>query len=81
MPDETTATGGRRRITVFSTGGTIASAPGGGQGAAPTLTAAGLVAAVPQLADVAEVTAVLFRQIVSPDLDQSDMIALVGEIE
>jgi hypothetical protein len=25
MPDETTATGGRRRVTVFSTGSTIAS--------------------------------------------------------
>jgi Asparaginase, N-terminal len=62
---------------VFSTGGTIASVPGGGQGAAPTLTAVDLVAAVPQLADVADVTAVLFRQVASTDLDLNDMISLV----
>jgi L-asparaginase len=66
MQDETTATVGRWRITVFSTGGTIALVPGGGEGAARTLTAADLVASVPQLADVAEATAVLFRQIAPP---------------
>jgi L-asparaginase len=81
MPNETTTTAGRPRITVFSTGGTIASVPGGGQAAAPTLTAADLVAAVPQLADMAAVTAAPFRQVASPDLTLADMIALVGEIE
>jgi L-asparaginase len=45
------------------------------------LPAADLVAAVPQRTDVAEVTAVLFRQVASPDLDLNDMIALVREIE
>ncbi|PPQ35682.1 asparaginase [Rhodopila globiformis] len=83
MPDTPS---GRPRITVFSTGGTIASVPGvsvpgGGQTAAPTLTAADLVAAVPQLADVAEVTAVAFRQVASPDLTLADLIALAQAIE
>jgi L-asparaginase/Glu-tRNA(Gln) amidotransferase subunit D len=36
MPDETTATGERPRITVFSTGGTAASVPGSDQDTAPT---------------------------------------------
>ncbi|MFL5287178.1 MAG: asparaginase [Rhodopila sp.] len=85
MPDETTAPDGRApprpRVTVFSTGGTIASVPGGGQAAAPALTAADLVAAVPQMTDVAAVTAVPFRQVASPDLDLGDMIALAQVIE
>jgi L-asparaginase len=80
MPDVPKATG-CPRITMFSTGGTIASVPGSGQAAAPTLTAADLVAAVPQLADVAEVTAVAFRQVASPDLTLADMIALTQAIE
>jgi L-asparaginase len=78
-PDSRTVT--RPRVTVFSTGGTIASIPGGGQAAAPTLTAKDLVAAVPQLADVAAVTAVPFRQVASPDLDLADIIALAHAIE
>ncbi|HQT78242.1 MAG: L-asparaginase [Rhodospirillales bacterium 20-64-7] len=69
------------RVTVFSTGGTIASIPSGDAAAAPALTAAQLVAAVPQLSGVAEVTAVPFRQVPSSELTLTDMIALAREIE
>jgi L-asparaginase len=71
----------RPRITVFSTGGTIASVCSGDHGAAPTLTAEELVAAVPLLTKVAEVTAVRFRQVASSDLVLNDVIALALEIE
>ena len=71
----------RPRITVFSTGGTIASIRGPDGAAAPSLTAADLVAAVPQLEEFAEVAAVPFRQVASSDLALADMIALAIEIE
>ena len=69
------------RVTVFSTGGTIASIPDGDGAAAPALTAEQLVAALPQLSGVAEVTAIPFRQVASSELTLADMIALAGEIE
>jgi L-asparaginase len=69
------------RVTVFSTGGTIASIPDGDSAAAPALTAEQLVAALPQLSGVAEVTAIPFRQVASSELTLADMIALAGEIE
>lgn len=68
-------------IAVFSTGGTIASVPGGGAAASPTLTADDLVRAVPRLGEVAEVKAVQFRQLASPELTLRDMIALAQAIE
>lgn len=71
----------RPRVTIFTTGGTIASVPGAGAAAVPTLTAADLIAAVPKLNDVAELSAVPFRQLASSDLQLSDMIALSREIE
>jgi L-asparaginase len=76
--DQTTP---RTRIAVFSTGGTIASARSGDRAALPTFSAAELVAALPELAGVAEVTAVQFRQVASSDLSLADMIALAIEIE
>lgn len=69
------------RITVYSTGGTIASIRKGDNAAAPTLTAEELVAAVPQLSGIAEVTAVPFRQVASSELTLADTIALAREIE
>ncbi len=67
-------------VAVFSTGGTIASPAQGTAGAAPRLTAEDLVAAVPELKDVAEIRAVSFRQVPSPELTVPDLIELAGEV-
>ncbi len=79
MTDKT----GGPRITVFSLGGTIASTKSSdsSSGVTPQLSALDLVAAVPQLRDVAEVTAVNFRQIPSCDLTLTDIVALARAIE
>lgn len=69
------------KITIFATGGTIASVRSKGEAASPSLTAADLVAAVPQLTGVAEIETVQFRQLGSPQLTIADMIALSREIE
>ncbi len=69
------------RVTVFSTGGTIASIPSGASAASPALTADQLVAALPQLDSVARITAIPFRQVASSELTLGDMIALAAEIE
>ena len=68
------------RVAVFSTGGTIASKRSADGAASPNLTADDLVAAVPQLADVASIDAVSFRQDASSELTVSDVIALAGRI-
>jgi L-asparaginase len=64
------------RVALYTTGGTIASVPGGGQAAAPRLGAEELVAAVPELAQVAELSATTFRQVPSPELTVSDVLEL-----
>jgi L-asparaginase len=68
------------RVAIFSTGGTIASKRSVGGAASPNLTADDLVAAVPQIADVASVEAVSFRQVASSELTLPDMIALIERI-
>lgn len=68
------------RVAVFSTGGTIASKRSADGAASPNLTADELVAAVPQLADVANIVAVSFRQVASSELTVSDMIGLAEGI-
>jgi L-asparaginase len=68
-------------ITLFATGGTIASVRSGDQAAEPTLSGEELMATVPQLTGVADVTAVRFRQVASSELALADMIALALEIE
>lgn len=68
------------RVAIFSTGGTIASKRSADGVASPNLTADELVAAVPQLADVANITAVSFRQVASSELTVSDMIGLAERI-
>ena len=68
------------RVAVFSTGGTIASKRSADGAASPKLTADDLIAAVPQLADVASIDAVSFRQVASSELTVSDVIALAGRI-
>jgi L-asparaginase len=66
----------RPRIAVFSTGGTIASTRDADGAASPHLTAEQLVAAVPRLAEIADIEAVRFRQVASSDLTVVDVIAL-----
>jgi L-asparaginase len=70
----------RPKIVVFSTGGTIASTSGAAGAASPQLTADQLVAAVPRLADVADIETVRFRQVPSSDLTVVDVIALAERI-
>jgi L-asparaginase len=73
----------RPRVTVFSLGGTIASTSDGQRaagGVTPRLGARELVAAVPQIQEVAELEAVAFRQTASGDLTLPDLIALAAEI-
>jgi len=69
------------RIVVFSTGGTIASVRGDGGAAQPSLTGDDLLRAVPELGAVADMRAVRFRQVASPELSLADMIALAAEID
>ena len=52
----------------------------GGEGVTPTLDGAALIAAVPGLAEVAELTAVPFRHLPSAHLDIEDVVALAGEV-
>jgi L-asparaginase len=52
----------------------------GGEGVTPTLDGAALIAAVPGLAEVAELTAVSFRQLPSAHLGIEDVIALAAEV-
>ncbi|MCL6593590.1 MAG: asparaginase [Alicyclobacillus sp.] len=71
----------QRRVTLFTLGGTIASVRSqDADGVLPRLTAADLIHAVPQLAAVAEVRAVTFRQLPSVDLRLPDVLALAAEI-
>ncbi len=66
----------RSRILVVSLGGTIASTSSEAGGVVPQLSAQDLIAAVPELEDVAEVSAVSFRQVPSGDLTLGDVAAL-----
>jgi L-asparaginase len=71
---------GLPRVTVFSMGGTISSVDSGGKGVEPTLTGEALVADVPQIAGVAEVSAESFRQAASGELKVEDLVELAAEI-
>lgn len=69
-------------VVVVSTGGTIASTEDAGGDASPDLTGADLVAAVPGLDGVAEVTTHEFSSVPSPHLtveDMADLAALVRD--
>lgn len=70
----------RPKIAIFSTGGTIASVRGDQAAASPKLTAEQLVTSVPQLAQVADIETVRFRQVASSDLTVADIIALAEAI-
>lgn len=72
---------GLPKVAVFSLGGTISSVDSGGKGVEPTLTGEALVADVPRIAEVAEVSAVSFRQAASGELTVRDLRELSSEIE
>ena len=71
---------GLPRVTVFSMGGTISSVDSGGKGVEPTLTGEALVSDVPEIAGVADVSAVSFRQAASGELGVGDLAELAAEI-
>jgi L-asparaginase len=69
-------------VTVFALGGTIAAvADGNGLNASMTLGGTDIVASVPALAQVAEVTAVTFRTTPSASLTLADLTSLAAAIE
>lgn len=69
------------RVHVFTMGGTIASVPDApGSGARPALTADDLLAAVPGIAEAADVRGTSFRQFPSPELTFGDLFELAAEI-
>lgn len=68
------------KVKVFSLGGTISSTDAGGSGVEPTLTGEALVADVPEIAKVAEVSATSFRQAASGELTVEDLAELAAEI-
>lgn len=72
----------RPRVLVISLGGTIASTTSSRlEGVTPRLGARELVAAVPELIDVADIESLSFRQLPSGDLAVSDLVALAGRID
>lgn len=68
------------KITVISLGGTIAMSRDGNGGVTPTLDGEALVASVPGVAEVAELTTVSFRRLGSAHLSLEDVIALSSEV-
>src|SRR5690606_25563238 len=71
----------KTRITVLALGGTIAMTQSDQGGVVPTLTGEALVAAVPGLADVAEIDASSFRQLPGAHLQYEDLEALAKAIQ
>ena len=69
------------KVAVLSLGGTISSTSAGGAGVVPTLTGESLVEDVPQIAEVADVSAASFRQVASSELTVDDLTELAAEIE
>jgi len=61
-------------------GGTISSVDSGGKGVEPSLTGEALVSDVPEIAEVADVSAVSFRQAASGELRVEDLVELAAEI-
>ncbi len=69
-------------VAVLSLGGTISSTQTeGGSGVAPSLTGEALVEDVPEISEVAEISAESFRQVPGSELTLEDMIELATEIE
>lgn len=71
---------GLPEVRVFSLGGTISSTGSGDRGVSPTLTGEALVAEIPEIGEVADVSADSFRQVASGELTLEDMVELAGEV-
>ncbi|TCZ64825.1 asparaginase [Roseicella aquatilis] len=71
----------RPRILVLSLGGTITMLPGDAGGITPKLGAAELVAAVPALADIAEIEAHSPFRLPSPSLSPGNLVEVARRIE
>jgi L-asparaginase len=69
------------KVTVLSLGGTISSIQVGGSGVEPTLTGEDLVADVPEISEVAEVSAESFRLVPGSELSLDDLVELSKEIK
>lgn len=68
-------------IVVIALGGTIAMTAQGAGGVVPSLTAEDLIAAVPGLADVADIRSSTFRSVPGAHLDLHDAVDLAAEVE
>jgi L-asparaginase len=69
-------------VAVLSLGGTISSTQAkGGSGVAPSLTGEALVEDVPEISEVAQVSADSFRQVPGSELTLEDLIELAAEID
>lgn len=71
-------------VAVVSTGGTIASTPDRGADASPTLSGEDLVAAVPDLEGLADVTTRQFSNVPSPHLtieDYAELVELLADLD
>lgn len=70
-------TAGLPRLAYFALGGTIASVKtGAGVGASPALSAEDILASVPGVANLAEITATQFLQLPSPEITLPDIVRL-----
>ena len=69
------------QVFVLSLGGTISSTDTDDGGVTPTLTGEALIEDVPEISQVAEVSAKTFRQVGSSALTLDDLIELSREIE
>ena len=63
-------------MAILSLGGTSSSTGTGGRGVEPTLSGEDLVANVPQIAEVADVSSKSFRQVASGELNLDDLTEL-----
>jgi len=72
---------GQPRVTLLTMGGTIASAGGGPTGVSPILDGKALLAAVPGLAQVADVTVQAVFQLPGAHLQIHDVMAVAGKAE
>lgn len=71
----------RPSVTVLTLGGTIAMAPGTSPGVVPTLSGDDLIAAVPALADVAQIRVHNFLQLPSAHLSYENLESLAATIQ
>ena len=69
------------KVAVLSLGGTISSTDTGSGGVAPSLSGEDLIKDVPEIAEVAEVSATSLRQVPGSELRLEDLIELSKEIQ